>query len=113
MADRVDEIALDHRTLLILAAIAAHPMHGYGIRRAVDQISSGRDHLSVGTVYATLHRLVTDGLVCEAGGETVNGRHRRYYLLTDSGAVVLDAEIHRLRSYATHAAGQLGARHAL
>ena len=49
----------------------------------------------------------TDGLVAADGEEVVDGRLRRYYRLTDDGAVELAAEVDRLRNRAEAAATRL------
>ena len=48
-------------TFLILAAVAADPLHGYGIIQSVEELSDGRVRLRAGTLYAALDRLVREG----------------------------------------------------
>ena len=45
-------------TFLILAALAAEPLHGYGVILEVTQLSAGRVTLRPGTLYGALDRLV-------------------------------------------------------
>src|SRR5437868_7119838 len=99
-------------TFFILSSLAGGPQHGYGIMRDVEDLSSGRVTLRAGTLYTALDRLVVDGLVADAGTEIVDGRLRRYYELTDDGALVLEGEVQRMRSNASRAAGRLRAREA-
>ena len=94
---------LQEPTFLILAALAAQPLHGYGVIQEVAQLSGGRVTLRPGTLYGALDRLVEQGLVVADREEVVDGRLRRYYRLTDEGAAVLEAE-------AFVAAGGPGAR---
>ena len=99
-------------TFLILAALASGPQHGYAIMREVDGMSGGRVALRAGTLYTALDRLVTEGLVAEAGTEIVDGRLRKYYKITNNGVETLDAEVKRLRANANSAALRLRAREA-
>jgi DNA-binding PadR family transcriptional regulator len=87
---------LQEPTFLILAALAAEPAHGYGITQAIATLSAGRVKLRPGTLYGALDRLAEQGLVVADRDEIVEGRHRRYYRLTDDGAAVLEAEAQRL-----------------
>jgi DNA-binding PadR family transcriptional regulator len=89
----VDEVR--EPTFLVLTALAGGPLHGYGIIQEAEQLSKGRVQLRAGTLYATLDRLSADGLVEEAGEETVEGRFRRYYRLSKPGTALLAAESRR------------------
>jgi DNA-binding PadR family transcriptional regulator len=96
-------------TFLILAALAAGPQHGYGIILDAASISGGRVRLRAGTLYAALDRLRGDGLIDADREEIVDGRLRRYYRLTSSGADALAAETARMRSNAAAATRRLRA----
>lgn len=97
-------------TFLILTALAAHPLHGYGIIQSVLELSSGDVKLRPGTLYGALDRLAEQGLIEVDHEEAVDGRLRRYYRLSDSGAAVLQTQIKRLRRHTAAAEGQLGRR---
>jgi PadR family transcriptional regulator PadR len=88
-------VNLQEPTFLILAALAGGDLHGYGIIKEVEALSDGRVRLSPGTLYGALDRLKNEGLVETAGEERIEGRLRRYYCLTDSGASTLQQEIDR------------------
>jgi DNA-binding PadR family transcriptional regulator len=95
-------------TFLILTALAASPLHGYGLIQAVDELSDGQIQLRAGTLYPALDRLTDDAL----GGARPRGdRGRpaaRYYRLTDEGARRLTDEVERLRAHAEAAAARPG-----
>jgi PadR family transcriptional regulator PadR len=97
-------------TFWILTALTAAPRHGYGVIQEADRLSGGRVRLQAGTLYAALDRLVAEGLVEPDREETIGGRIRRYYRLTDDGAAALDAEADRLRASADAATAQLSSR---
>jgi DNA-binding PadR family transcriptional regulator len=94
-------------TFLIFTALAAEPSRGYGVIRAVEQLSQGEVVLRPGTLYGALDRLTEQGLVEVDREEAVDGRLRRYYRLTDSGAAALAAQVRRLRRNADAAAARL------
>jgi DNA-binding PadR family transcriptional regulator len=79
----------------MLTALAAEPMHGYGVIKEVERLSRGRTRLRAGTLYAALDRLSRESLVEVDHEEVVDGRLRRYYKLTEAGSAALDAEAHR------------------
>lgn len=95
-------------TFLILTALAAEPTHGYGVIRAVEQLSEGDVVLRPGTLYGALDRLTEQGLVEVDREEAVDGRLRRYYRLTSDGAAALAKQVARLRRHADAAERGLG-----
>jgi len=78
--------------LLILRALRAEPMHGYGIAQRLRDIS--KDVLQVGesSLYPALQRLLLDGYVRAEWGTSDNNRRARYYTLTAAGRKQLVAE---------------------
>lgn len=96
--------------LSILTVLAGGRRHGYAIIREAEELSDGRVRLKVSSLYAALDRLAADGLVTRAGDETVDGRLRRYFALSDTGARVLQQEADRLEVQARIARERLEAR---
>jgi transcriptional regulator len=78
--------------LLILRALRAEPMHGYGIAQRLRELS--KDVLQVGesSLYPALQRLLLDGYVRAEWGTSENNRRARYYTLTAAGRKQLVAE---------------------
>jgi PadR family transcriptional regulator PadR len=78
--------------LLILKALVAGPMHGYGIAQHLKQVSD--DVLQVGesSLYPALQRLLLKGWSKAAWGASENNRRARYYTLTAAGRKQLVAE---------------------
>jgi DNA-binding PadR family transcriptional regulator len=97
-------------TYLLLTALADARRHGYALIAEVEAISGGRVKLRTGTLYTALDRLQQLGLVASAGEEVVDGRHRRYYALTDLGGETLQVETDRLTANATEATRRLQLR---
>ena len=65
---------------MILAVLAARPMHGYEVIQELESLSGGRWRPSAGSVYPTLQQFVDEGLATSA---EVDGR--RTYTLTEAG----------------------------
>ena len=97
-------------TFFVLASLADGRKHGYGIIKDAEELSDGRIRLKVGTLYAALDRLQSEGLVAAAGDEVVAGRLRRYFELTEPGAGALAAESERQASNARRATDRLKKR---
>src|SRR5215207_8122089 len=83
-------------TFFVLTALLPAPLHGYGIIKAVEEMSDGRVRLRAGTLYAALERLETAGCVELDREESEGGPPRRYYRLTPAGVDLLEAERKRL-----------------
>lgn len=88
--------AMREPTFWILTALVDQPRHGYGVIQTAEALSEGQVRLQAGTLYAALDRLAAQGLVAIDREETVEGRPRRYYRLTDDGAAALAEETARL-----------------
>jgi PadR family transcriptional regulator, regulatory protein PadR len=85
----VDSQALKgHLDMLLLAAIRAEPMHGYGILERLRVLSDGTFDLPEGTIYPALYRLERAGLL-SSRSRVHGGRNRRVYQLTPAGAAAL------------------------
>ena len=78
----------------VLASLLDGPLHGYAIAARAEQLSEGGVRLTAGTLYGALERMAGQGLVQVEREETVEGRRRRYYRLSDQGrdAVVVEAD---------------------
>lgn len=87
---------MTEQTYFVMTALLDGPLHGYAVIKRVEELSQGRVKLAAGTLYAALDRLNDEGLIAVRNEETVNGRARRYYGLTEDGAVALRAEADRM-----------------
>ena len=83
--------------LHVLLVLGDGPLHPYGISKAADSVG-GRVTLEIGSLYRTLNRLRTLGLVEPApNGELgPQGQERRTWRITDFGRAVAVAEAERL-----------------
>jgi transcriptional regulator len=78
--------------LLILKTLTHGSMHGYGIAQHVQQVSKGVLEVGESSLYAALQRLLMNGWVKAAWGESENKRRARYYTLTAAGRRQLTSE---------------------
>ncbi|MGH7575146.1 MAG: PadR family transcriptional regulator [Longimicrobiales bacterium] len=85
--------------LLVLKTLSLEPMHGWGISRRIQQLSSGALDVNQGSLYPALQRLEKGGLIKSAWGTTDNNRRARYYRLTRAGRRALSEELENWRSF--------------
>jgi DNA-binding PadR family transcriptional regulator len=83
----------------ILLALADRERHGYDIMREVDERTEGQVRMGPGTLYGSIKRMLSDGLIEELDERPdpeLDDERRRYYRLTDFGHRVAVAEAERL-----------------
>jgi PadR family transcriptional regulator, regulatory protein PadR len=81
--------------LLILKSLALEQMHGLGIARRVEQITSGTFRVKPGSLFPALHRMEEEGWVTAEWGESENNRKAKYYRITKTGRRQLETESER------------------
>ncbi len=98
---------MTRRTLQILLALLDGPLHGYGIKQAVETRTDGAVRLGSGTLYEAVNRLVEAGEIEEvpapASEPASGGPPRRFYALTERGRSALADEIRQLDSMVAYA----------
>jgi PadR family transcriptional regulator len=80
-----------------LAALLQGSAHGYDLRRAIHEITSGELDVDAGGLYRTLRRLEEEGFVTSAWVEGESGPQRRDYQLTAEGRDLADGWVEHLR----------------
>jgi len=99
--DPQDLLPLPTATFHILLALSEQDRHGYSIMREVAVRSDGAVKLGPATLYTSIKRLLSEGLIAESDErpEAENDdQRRRYYRLTAFGRRVAVAELARLQS---------------
>ena len=81
--------------LLILKSLFAGEMHGLGISRRIQQITSGTFVVKPGSLFPALHRMEEEGWISSFWGDSENNRRAKYYRLTKAGTRQLDVETRR------------------
>src|SRR5579871_531940 len=74
---------LDVMVLQTLQAMGS--LHGYGIARRIEQVSSNEVLLNQGTIYASLVRLQQRGWIAAKWGTSDNKRKAKFYSITRAG----------------------------
>jgi DNA-binding PadR family transcriptional regulator len=103
-ADRaaVDRLLpLPTASLHILLALLDGEKHGYALMGDIERLSDGRVRVGPATLYGSIKRLLTDGLIQESRQRpdpSLDDQRRRYYQLTSLGRQVCAAEVQRLRT---------------
>lgn len=88
--------------LVVLAALADGPKHGYAIMQEAERLSG--QSLGPGTLYAALARLERRGLIEPVPSDD----RRRPYRLTGLGATTLESHLAQLQRFAGQALRRLG-----
>ena len=94
-----DFLPLTPAVLHILLAVADREQHGYAIAQAVEALTDGTVRMGPGTLYGSIGRMVTSGLIEESVRARSRGgddERRRFYRLTTLGRRVLEVETDRL-----------------
>ena len=98
-------LPLAPRDLLVLSVLAAEPLHGYGIIKAVEARSESGVLLDPANLYRALRRMLKSGWLEEVA--TDGDARRRTFALTSKGRSVLQAEIRRLEELLSQARPRL------
>jgi DNA-binding PadR family transcriptional regulator len=94
-----DRLPLTPAVFHILLALADGEKHGYAIMQEVGVLTDGQIRLGPGTLYGSIKRLLSQGLIEESDERPdaeLDDERRRYYRLTDFGQRVVTAEAERL-----------------
>jgi DNA-binding PadR family transcriptional regulator len=99
--------ALSEPSFYILLSLG-EPLHGYGIIKYAEELSSGRVKLGAGTLYGALDKMMKRKWISQPRQEGDSGR-RKVYKMTDLGRDVLENEVARLRQLVKHGRQALAA----
>lgn len=94
MGQNQENIALTEAVYYILLTLQ-EPLHGYGIMQETERLSSGRLHLSAGTLYGAISSMLDKGWIKDVPSEA-EGR-KKEYVITYTGEQILKAEFSRLK----------------
>lgn len=92
-------LPLPPATFHILVALTDEDRHGYAIIQDVAHRTDGELHLSAGTLYRSVQRMLEQGLIAETRtrpAPELDDERRRYYAITPFGTAVARAEMRRL-----------------
>ena len=92
MTSTTGELLQGTLAILILKALLAGTMHGYGIARWVEGMTEDVLRIEEGSLYPALRRVEDRGWVTSAWGLSENNRRARWYTITPAGRAHLRAE---------------------
>ena len=78
------------RPQTLLGLLEDRPRHGYELKHLHDRLFGAGKHLRFGQVYASLSRLVRDGLIVVEAVERDEGPDRKLYAITSQGVARLE-----------------------
>jgi PadR family transcriptional regulator, regulatory protein PadR len=87
--------------MLILSLLEARPRHGYEIGKLIESRSGGRLTFALPTLYPTLLRLESRGLIKGRWVEKTGQRERCFYRLTADGRRMLAAHRETWKAFVT------------
>lgn len=93
-------------TYYIMVALN-QPLHGYGVIKKVEAMTSGRIVLAAGTLYGAFNNLQKNGLIELIGVDPENSR-RKIYGLTELGRGLIGYEVERLQMMVQQGLNELG-----
>ena len=102
------DVLKGHLEMIVLAALADGPAHGYAVIQEIRRRSGGAFDLPEGTIYPVLHRLEQSGVLASQWTTGDTGRQRRVYSLTRSGRRALSDQQALWRRFASAVNGLLG-----
>ena len=79
--------------LLVLRVIAAGPLHGWGIAKRIQILSSVVLSVGQGSLYPALHRLEQQGWITAEWKDSDLSRPAKFYALTREGRKQLEREL--------------------
>jgi DNA-binding PadR family transcriptional regulator len=95
---------------VLLGLLARGPRHGYDLKREHDIRLPRARPVAFGQVYATLGRMIRDGMISEAGQDKAGGPERTTYELTDRGRDELAGWLDRVEDPAPYVQSALFAK---
>jgi len=78
--------------LLVLRVLESGPQHGHAISRRLGELSGEWLAVEEGSLYPCLYRMEKKGWISSEEGRSENNRKARFYSLTKSGRIQLEAE---------------------
>lgn len=87
---------------IVLKLLASEvKMYGYQMTQRAKELTEGHLEMTEGALYPILHKLENEGII-ESEIQTINGRDRKYYLLTDKGKRQQAKQEIEMRDYLLH-----------
>ncbi len=92
MAKQKTDLLQGTLDMLILKALSAGALHGYGVGQRIGQLAEEMLKVEEGSLYPALYRLEERGWIDSEWGTSDNNRRARFYQLTAAGRRQLGVE---------------------
>jgi PadR family transcriptional regulator, regulatory protein PadR len=93
--------------LLVLKALSAQPLHGFGLSKWIEDRTRNELAIVDSALYKALHRLEDVGAIVAEWGVSDNNRRAKYYSLTSRGRQMLRTETATWKRYVGAVSGVL------
>ena len=97
MAKQKTDLLQGTLDMLILKALSAGAMHGYGVGQRIELLAEAMLKVEEGSLYPALYRLEERGWIKSEWGTSDNNRRARFYTLTAAGRKQLGVETENWR----------------
>src|SRR5215468_11173899 len=94
--------------MLVLRTLAAGPLHGYGIAKAIRTTSDETLNIEFGSLYPSLKRLEQRGWISSKWDTSDQNRQAKYYRLTATGRKQLSQQHSEWTEFAAAIARVMG-----
>ena len=91
--------------LLVLKALSAQPLHGFGLSRWIEDRTNNELEIVDSALYKALHRLEDVGAIEAEWGVSENHRGAKYYSITTRGRQMLRTETATWKRYVAAVSG--------
>ncbi|WP_265457170.1 PadR family transcriptional regulator [Enterococcus sp. HY326] len=78
-----------YNDVIILSILKAGESYGYGISKAIREVTEGKYIIKETTLYSAFNRLEKNGYIESFPGAVTHGKKRTYYRITDLGKTFL------------------------
>jgi transcriptional regulator len=85
MAAKRNDLLYGTLDFLVLRTVRLEPLHGYGIKQRLFQMTQGALDINGGSLFPALYRLERQGLLAAMWRTTETGRRAKFYSLTTAG----------------------------
>ena len=92
MSTKRNELLYGTLDFLVLRTVRLEPLHGYGIKQRLYQVTQGALDVNGGSLFPALYRLERQGLLVARWRRTETGRRAKFYALTAAGRRRLEEE---------------------
>jgi transcriptional regulator len=92
MPEKRNDLLYGTLDFLVLRTVRLEPLHGYGIRQRLFQMTGGALDVNGGSLFPALYRLERQGLLAAKWRMTETGRRAKFYSLTAAGRRRLQEE---------------------